>query len=655
MKAAGLAAAIFIGLSMMGGNKQQDNPQISGQAVGMGYSEFLDNVSNGKVREVVLQQQQGGILVGGELQDGARFQTIVPPTGDGDLVNHLHKNQVKFQSLPAKQPEKPSMLMSVLINMIPLVVVFGLLMWWKNKQMGANGAGGGAAAFGKSKAKLLMQDANLPTFADVAGVEEAKEDMQELVDFLRNPGKYQRLGGKMPTGTLMVGPPGTGKTLMAKAIAGEAKVPFFSISGSDFVEMFVGVGASRVRDMFKQAKENAPCIIFIDEIDAVGRKRGAGLGGGHDEREQTLNQLLVEMDGFEENAGIIVVAATNRPDVLDPALKRPGRFDRQIVVSNPTLEGREKILQVHMRRVPLADDVNAHVVARGTPGFSGADLANLVNEAALAAARSNHDVVTMGDFEFAKNKILMGPERKSQVMTEEDRRKTAYHEAGHALVGLNTDPPADPLHMVTIVPRGQALGVTMNLPEKDQISITWGELESRLAMMYGGRAAEEIIYGKKGISTGASNDIQRATEIAENMVKKWGFSDDLGPRLYGDEQGEVFLGAQAGRNKGMSEITQQKIDEAVTKHIKAAEQLALDILGKRNRKDLETITEGLMKYETLSGAEVQKLLNGETIDREEVVRDLTHPEKGSGIDHNQPKNDDNQPPPPAGPRGPTGP
>lgn len=477
------------------------------------------------------------------------------------------------------------------------------------------GGGGKAMGFGKSKAKLLTEKQGRVTFDDVAGIDEAKQELEEIVEFLKDPQKFQRLGGHIPKGCLLVGPPGTGKTLTARAVAGEANVPFFTISGSDFVEMFVGVGASRVRDMFEQGKKNAPCIIFIDEIDAVGRHRGAGLGGGNDEREQTLNQLLVEMDGFEANEGVILIAATNRPDVLDPALLRPGRFDRQIVVPNPDILGREKILKVHMRKVPLAPDVDARVLARGTPGFSGADLANLINEAALLAARKSKRVVTMQDFEDAKDKVMMGAERRSMVMTEDEKKLTAYHEAGHALVGLNM-PKTDPLHKVTIIPRGRALGVTMNLPERDQLSMSETQMLSRLAMMYGGRMAEELIFGKENITTGAGNDIQQATNLARRMVTEFGFSDKLGRLRYADNEEEVFLGHSVARQKNVSDATAALIDEEVRRLIEEAEVHARRVLTEKS-EELEIIAQGLLEYETLSGDEVDTLLNGGSITRDD--------------------------------------
>jgi len=496
----------------------------------LAFSDFMTSVQSGDVRDVTIQGQ----AINGHYRDGRTFQTYAPD--DPNLVSNLTTQGVRISAVPADDGSPT--LFSILISWFPMLLLIGVWVFFMRQMQGG---GGKAMGFGKSKAKLLTEKTGRVTFDDVAGIDEAKQELEEIVDFLKDPQKFQRLGGKIPKGCLLVGPPGTGKTLLARAIAGEANVPFFTISGSDFVEMFVGVGASRVRDMFEQGKKNAPCIIFIDEIDAVGRHRGAGLGGGNDEREQTLNQLLVEMDGFESNEGVILIAATNRPDVLDPALLRPGRFDRQIQVPNPDILGREKILKVHMKKVPLAPDVDARVIARGTPGFSGADLANLVNEAALLAARTGKRVVTMSDFEMAKDKVMMGAERRSMVMTEEEKSLTAYHEAGHALVGIHM-PKTDPLHKVTIIPRGRALGVTMNLPERDQLSYSEIMLKSRLAMMYGGRVAEELTFGKENVTTGAGNDIQQATSMARRMVTEYGFSDKLGRLRYSDNEEEVFLG-----------------------------------------------------------------------------------------------------------------
>ena len=518
------------------------------------YSTFLQRVDDGSVREVVFE----GDKIIGEFTGGERFTTFSPETDNRALIGELKNAGVSFRSSP---PQRQSFLMQLFISSFPILLLIAVWVYFM-RQMQGGGSGRGAMSFGKSRARLLGEDQVAVTFADVAGVEEAKEEVSEIVDFLKDPAKFQRLGGKIPKGVLMVGSPGTGKTLLARAIAGEAKVPFFTISGSDFVEMFVGVGASRVRDMFEQAKKHAPCIIFIDEIDAVGRHRGAGLGGGHDEREQTLNQLLVEMDGFEGNEGIIVIAATNRPDVLDPALLRPGRFDRQVVVPLPDVRGREQILKVHMRKVPLADDVKPAIIARGTPGFSGADLANLVNEAALFAARANRRTVTMEEFEKAKDKIMMGAERRSMVMNDSEKKLTAYHEAGHAIVGLNV-PDHDPVYKVSIIPRGRALGVTMFLPEEDRYSYSKRRLESQIASLFGGRIAEELIFGADAVTTGASNDIERATGLARSMVTKWGLSERLGPLAYSEEDGEIFLGRSVTQHKQMSDVTAHAIDEEI--------------------------------------------------------------------------------------------
>jgi len=529
----------------------------------------------------------------------------MPLIGDDQLLNDLFDNNVE---VIANEPEQQSIWSQLLVASFPILIIIALFFFFM-RQMQGGGAGGkgGPMSFGKSKAKLLGEDQIKITFADVAGVDEAKEDVQELVEFLREPDKFQRLGGKIPRGILMVGQPGTGKTLLAKAIAGEAKVPFFSISGSDFVEMFVGVGASRVRDMFEQAKKQAPCIIFIDEIDAVGRHRGAGLGGGHDEREQTLNQLLVEMDGFEANDGVIVVAATNRPDVLDPALLRPGRFDRQVVVGLPDIRGREQILKVHMRKVPIDDRVEASVIARGTPGFSGADLANLINEAALFAARAGRRLVTMEEFEKAKDKIMMGAERKSMVMSEKERVNTAYHEAGHAIVG-RLSPEHDPVYKVSIIPRGRALGVTMFLPEEDRYSLSRQSIISQICSLYGGRIAEEMTLGKEGVTTGASNDIQRATEMARNMVTKWGLSEKLGPLLYSEDEGEVFLGrSAASQSKTVSSDTAIAIDKEVRKIIDVCYGKATKIL-ESNRDILDMMKDALMEYETIDADQINDLM-----------------------------------------------
>ena len=534
------------------------------------YTTFVYDVSNSQVKEARFDANEITVTK----NDGSKYMTVMPPLEDKKLLDDLLNKKVKIEGTPF---EKRSLLSQILISWFPMLFLVGVWIFFMRQMQGG---GGKAMSFGKSRAKMLNQDQIKVTFADVAGCDEAKEEVGEVVDFLREPKKFQNLGGKIPKGILMVGPPGTGKTLLAKAIAGEAKVPFFTISGSDFVEMFVGVGASRVRDMFEQAKKNAPCLIFIDEIDAVGRQRGAGLGGGHDEREQTLNQMLVEMDGFGGNEGVIVIAATNRPDVLDPALTRPGRFDRQVVVGLPDVKGREQILKVHMRKVPVADDVDAMTLARGTPGYSGADLANLVNEAALFAARSNKRTVSMLEFEKAKDKINMGPERRTMIMTDKQKESTAYHEAGHAIVGYLV-PEHDPVHKVTIIPRGRALGVTFFLPEGDQISISQKQLESKLSTLYAGRLAEDLIYGEENISTGASNDIKVATNIARNMVTQWGFSDKLGPILYTEDEGEVFLGRSMAKAKHMSDETAHAIDEEVraivNRNYARARQILIDI------------------------------------------------------------------------------
>jgi cell division protease FtsH len=571
----------------------------------LAFSDFLADVEQGQVREVTIQGQQ----ITGEFDDGRQFQTYMPE--QTDIVPILQQYSVRIEAAPV---EEVNPLLSILISWFPMLLLIGVWIFFMRQMQSG---GGKAMGFGKSRARLLTEKAGRITFDDVAGIDEAKTELEEIVEYLRDPQKFQRLGGKIPKGCLLVGPPGTGKTLLARAIAGEANVPFFTISGSDFVEMFVGVGASRVRDMFEQGKKNAPCIIFIDEIDAVGRHRGAGLGGGNDEREQTLNQLLVEMDGFEANEGVILIAATNRPDVLDPALLRPGRFDRQVVVPNPDILGREKILKVHMRKVPLAPDVDARVIARGTPGFSGADLANLVNEAALLAARSGKRVVTMADFESSKDKVLMGAERRSMVMTEEEKELTAYHEAGHALVGLFV-PGNDPLHKVTIIPRGRALGVTMNLPERDRYGYKKTELTAKLALMFGGRVAEELIYGPENITTGAGNDIQQATNLARSMVTEWGMSEKLGPLRYNDNQEEIFLGHSVARTQNVSEATAQMIDEEVRRLVEEAEQTAREVLTE-HLDDLHKITKALLEYETLNGAEVNAILNDEPFDRPEAA------------------------------------
>ncbi len=564
----------------------------------MSYSEFIDAVKAGQVQTVLID----GPSVKGRMQTGQVFNTYTPD--DPHLVDDLLEHGVEIK---AKAPESQSLLMQIFISWFPMLLLIAVWIFFMRQMQG--GAGGrGAMSFGKSKARLLEEDQVKVTFADVAGVEEAKEEVSEMVDFLKDPSKFQKLGGKIPRGALMVGPPGTGKTLLARAIAGEAKVPFFTISGSDFVEMFVGVGASRVRDMFDQAKKHAPCIIFIDEIDAVGRHRGAGLGGGHDEREQTLNQLLVEMDGFEGNEGIIIIAATNRPDVLDPALLRPGRFDRQVTVGLPDIRGREQILKVHMRKVPTDDSVEIKYIARGTPGFSGADLANLVNEAALFAARKNKRVVNMEDLEKAKDKIIMGTERRTMVMSEDEKRLTAYHEAGHAIVGRLV-PEHDPVYKVSIMPRGRALGITMFLPESDQYSASKQKLESQISSLYGGRLAEQIIFGTEKVTTGASNDIERATELARNMVTKWGLSERLGPLAYSEEEGEVFLGRSITKHKSVSEETAHLIDEEIRSVIDRNYERAERLL-RENMSILHAMSDALMKYETIDRWQLDDLMAG---------------------------------------------
>jgi len=579
------------------------NPGQRTQSQDISFSQLLTEVDQGRVREVTI----AGNDISGHFTDNRAFSTYAP--NDPTLVQTLYKKNVSITARPPSDGN--SWLVTLLVNGLPLIAFLGVWIFL-SRQM--QGAGGKAMGFGKSKAKLLTEAHGRVTFDDVAGVDEAKEDLQEIVEFLRDPQKFQRLGGRIPRGVLLVGPPGTGKTLTARAVAGEANVPFFTISGSDFVEMFVGVGASRVRDMFEQAKKNAPCIIFIDEIDAVGRHRGAGLGGGNDEREQTLNQLLVEMDGFEANEGIIIIAATNRPDVLDPALLRPGRFDRQIVVPLPDVMGREKILKVHVRKVPLAPDVDLKVVSRGTPGFSGADLMNLVNEAALLAARRGKRIVTMAEFEDAKDKVMMGAERRSMVMSEDEKKLTAYHEGGHALVALSV-PASDPVHKATIIPRGRALGLVMRLPEGDRHSKKFVEFTSDLAVAMGGRVAEELVFGKENITSGASSDIEQATRLARAMVTRLGYSDELGTVAYGDNQEEVFLGMSMGRQRSVSEATAQKIDAEVRRLVHQGYEDARSILTEK-RAQLETVAQALLEYETLSGDEIIGLLNGR-----EPVRD----------------------------------
>ena len=604
---------------------QGSSPRGSQQP--LAYSDFIAQVESGEVREVTIK----GNNVTGQYSDGRPLVTYAPE--NSNLIATLQEHDVRITAQPSD--EGTPTLWSVLISWFPMLLLIGVWIFFMRQMQSG---GGKAMGFGKSRARLLTEKTGRVTFEDVAGIDEAKQELEEVVEFLKDPQKFQRLGGKIPKGCLLVGPPGTGKTLLARAIAGEANVPFFTISGSDFVEMFVGVGASRVRDMFEQGKKNAPCIIFIDEIDAVGRHRGAGLGGGNDEREQTLNQLLVEMDGFESNEGVILIAATNRPDVLDPALLRPGRFDRQVVVSNPDILGREQILKVHMRKVPLAPDADARVIARGTPGFSGADLANLVNEAALLAARAGRRVVTMLDFEAAKDKVLMGTERRSMVMTDDEKRLTAYHEAGHALVGLRV-PKHDPLHKVTIIPRGRALGVTMSLPERDRYSFSKIELESRLAVMFGGRVAEELVFGMENVTTGAGNDIKQATDMARRMVTEFGFSSKLGPLRYSDNQEEVFLGHSVTQHKNVSDATAKLIDEEVRRLIDEAEATARSIV-EECRDDLDKVATALLEYETLTGEEVAALLRGEAVVRpdhddepKDTGRRASVPSSGKKKDH----------------------
>ncbi|WP_324733264.1 ATP-dependent zinc metalloprotease FtsH [Pseudomonas paeninsulae] len=568
----------------------------------LNYSEFIQQVQDGAVQRVTVD----GFIISGVRGDGSSFETVRPAIQDNGLIKDLIDNNVQ---VIGKQPEQQSIWTQLLVASFPILVIIAVFMFFMRQMQGGAGGKGGPMSFGKSKARLLSEDQVKTTFADVAGCDEAKEEVSELVEFLRDPGKFQRLGGRIPRGVLMVGSPGTGKTLLAKAVAGEAKVPFFTISGSDFVEMFVGVGASRVRDMFEQAKKHAPCIIFIDEIDAVGRHRGAGMGGGHDEREQTLNQLLVEMDGFEANDGVIVIAATNRPDVLDPALLRPGRFDRQVVVSLPDIRGREQILKVHMRKVPMGENVEPAMIARGTPGFSGADLANLVNEASLFAARSGKRVVEMKEFELAKDKIMMGAERKSMVMSDKEKLNTAFHEAGHAIVGRLV-PEHDPVYKVSIIPRGRALGVTMFLPEEDRYSLSKRALTSQICSLFGGRIAEEMTLGFDGVTTGASNDIMRATQLARNMVTKWGLSEKLGPLMYAEEEGEVFLGRSMGsQHTNVSAETAKVIDQEVRSIIDQCYGTAKRLL-EENRDKLDAMAEALMKYETIDAEQIEEIMNG---------------------------------------------
>ena len=574
------------------------------------FSQLLTEVDQGHVRDVVIQ----GPEIHGTFTNGSSFQTYAP--SDPTLVKRLYDGKVQITAKPPG--DNVPWFVSLLVSWLPFIALIGVWIFLSRQMQGGAGK---AMGFGKSRAKMLTEAHGRVTFEDVAGVDEAKQDLQEIVEFLRDPGKFQRLGGRIPRGVLLVGPPGTGKTLIARAVAGEANVPFFTISGSDFVEMFVGVGASRVRDMFEQAKKNAPCIIFIDEIDAVGRHRGAGLGGGNDEREQTLNQLLVEMDGFEANEGVILIAATNRPDVLDPALLRPGRFDRQVVVPNPDVVGREQILKVHVRKVPLAPDINLKTIARGTPGFSGADLINLVNEAALTAARRNKRMVTQAEFEEAKDKVMMGAERKSLVMTEEEKLLTAYHEGGHAIVGLNVV-ATDPIHKATIIPRGRALGMVMQLPERDKLSMSLEQMTSRLAIMMGGRVAEELVFGREKVTSGAASDIEQATRLARMMVTRWGLSEELGTVSYGENQDEVFLGMSVSRTQNASEATVQKINSEIKRLVEQGYNEATRILTEK-RTDLETLAKGLLEFETLTGDEITDLLKGKKPNRESVLEPTT--------------------------------
>ena len=611
-----IAAWAIIGLLLIALFSMFQGPQRGGQVTEIPYSQFLDEVESDRVREVTIV---GDYIVGEYTDRGTRFSTYAP--NDPELVDKLEARGVVIEARPEEQG---SSLLGILATWFPMILILGVWIFFMRQMQGGSR---GAMGFGKSKAKLLTEAHGRVTFEDVAGVEEAKEDLEEIVEFLRDPQKFQRLGGRIPKGVLLVGPPGTGKTLLARAVAGEAAVPFFTISGSDFVEMFVGVGASRVRDMFEQAKKNSPCIIFIDEIDAVGRHRGAGLGGGNDEREQTLNQLLVEMDGFEANESIILIAATNRPDVLDPALLRPGRFDRQVVVPNPDVAGRKRILGVHVRNVPLAPNVDLQTLARGTPGFSGADLMNLVNEAALMAARRNKRLVTMQEFEDAKDKVMMGAERRSSAMTQEEKELTAYHEAGHAILAINV-PSADPVHKATIVPRGRALGMVMQLPEGDRYSMRYKYMTSRLAIMMGGRVAEEIKFGKENITSGASSDIEQATKLARAMVTQWGFSDELGQVAYADNQQEVFLGHSVAQQQNMSEETAKIIDKEVRNLIDEAYETARTILTENN-EEFERLAQGLLEYETLTGEEILQVIAGNPPSRDQG--DDTPPSRGSAV------------------------
>ena len=599
-----LATWLVIGLVLAAVFNLYQEPAVQVPANAIAYTDFLAEVKSGKISEVL---QKGNVL-SGRRADGQSFSTLMPE--DSNLVNRLTESNVRLNVQPE---DKPSFLANLLLSILPMILLIGVWVYFMRQMGGGAGGKGGAMGFGRSRAKMLGEKDIKVTFDDVAGIDEARQELVEVVDFLKDPPKFQRLGGKIPKGVLLVGPPGTGKTLLAKAIAGEAGVPFFSISGSDFVEMFVGVGASRVRDMFEQGKKNAPCIIFIDEIDAVGRHRGAGLGGGNDEREQTLNQMLVEMDGFEANEGVILIAATNRPDVLDPALLRPGRFDRQVVVANPDVAGREKILKVHMRKTPLEDNVDPRIIARGTPGFSGADLANLINEAALLAARKGKKAVGMTDLEEAKDKVMMGAERRSMVMSDAEKKLTAYHEAGHAVIAL-IEPESDPIHKATIIPRGRALGMVMRLPEGDRLSVSVAKLKADLAVAMGGRVAEEMIFGAEKVTTGASSDIAMVTNIATRMVTEWGMSESLGLLAYGSPEREVFLGHSVTQSKNISDDTARQVDTEVRKIADAALARARQVLTD-NRDKLEAIAQALLEYETLTGDEMRGLMEGKKIER----------------------------------------
>src|ERR1700757_3118934 len=605
--------------------KQFDKPRVQ---EGVSYSQFMDDAKAGKAKSVIVQGRNLTVTPA----DGQKYQIVSP--GDIWMVGDLMKYGVQVSG---KADEEPNALVSALYYLGPTILIIGFWFYMMRQMQG--GGKGGAFSFGKSRARLIDENNNAINFTDVAGCDEAKEEVSELVDFLRDPQKFQKLGGRIPRGVLLVGPPGTGKTLLARAIAGEAKVPFFSISGSDFVEMFVGVGASRVRDMFENAKKHAPCIVVIDEIDAVGRQRGAGLGGGNDEREQTLNQLLVEMDGFEANEGVILIAATNRPDVLDPALLRPGRFDRQVVVPNPDVVGREQILKVHVRKVPLAPDINLKTIARGTPGFSGADLMNLVNEAALTAARRNKRMVTQAEFEEAKDKVMMGAERKSLVMTEEEKLLTAYHEGGHAIVGLNVI-ATDPIHKATIIPRGRALGMVMQLPERDKLSMSKLEIKAMLASLFGGRIAEELVFGKQKVTSGAASDIEQATRLARMMVTRWGLSEELGTVSYGENQEEVFLGYSVARQQNVSEETSRKIDAEIRRLVEAGYDEAQKVLTEK-RADLEVLAKGLLEFETLTGDEIKDWMLGKRPNRESVIEPPATPRASTvptaGVGRNRPR------------------